>query len=49
MNFINNNIHDARYAIDATKLEDELRKAHEDFDSGIVLTVDWYLSKHGIN
>jgi len=39
--------HDRRYAIDATKLETELGwKADEDFDSGIVLTVDWYLGKH---
>jgi len=36
--------HDARYAIDATKLEDELGwKAQEDFDSGIAKTVQWYL------
>jgi len=36
--------HDARYAIDATKLENELGwKAREDFDSGIEKTVQWYL------
>lgn len=36
--------HDARYAIDATKLEQELGwKAQEDFDSGIEKTVRWYL------
>jgi len=36
--------HDARYAIDATKLETELGwKAREDFDSGIEKTVRWYL------
>ncbi|TCR82344.1 dTDP-glucose 4,6-dehydratase [Rhizobium sp. BK376] len=36
--------HDARYAIDATKLETELGwKAQENFDSGIELTVRWYL------
>jgi len=36
--------HDARYAIDATKLETELGwKAQEDFDSGIAKTVRWYL------
>jgi len=36
--------HDARYAIDATKLESELGwKAREDFDSGIRSTVRWYL------
>lgn len=37
--------HDRRYAIDATKLEQELGwKAAETFDTGIVKTVDWYLS-----
>jgi dTDP-glucose 4,6-dehydratase len=37
--------HDARYAIDATKLENELGwQAQEDFDSGIVKTVEWYLA-----
>ncbi len=36
--------HDARYAIDATKLEKELGwKAQENFDSGIERTVRWYL------
>lgn len=36
--------HDARYAIDATKLETELGwRALEDFDSGIEKTVRWYL------
>lgn len=36
--------HDARYAIDATRLETELGwKARENFDSGIVQTVRWYL------
>lgn len=36
--------HDARYAIDATKLETELGwSAHEDFESGIEKTVAWYL------
>ena len=36
--------HDARYAIDATKLEQELGwRAQEDFDSGIEKTVAWYL------
>jgi len=39
--------HDRRYAIDATKLENELGwKADEDFDSGIVKTVEWYLKKY---
>ena len=36
--------HDARYAIDATKLETELGwRAQEDFDSGIEKTIQWYL------
>ncbi|MGO6878731.1 dTDP-glucose 4,6-dehydratase [Rhizobium ruizarguesonis] len=36
--------HDARYAIDATKLETELDwRALENFDSGIRKTVEWYL------
>lgn len=36
--------HDARYAIDATRLESELGwKAVENFDSGIEKTVLWYL------
>ncbi|WP_262694545.1 dTDP-glucose 4,6-dehydratase [Kordiimonas aquimaris] len=36
--------HDARYAIDATKLEDELGwKAEENFESGIRKTIEWYL------
>jgi dTDP-glucose 4,6-dehydratase len=36
--------HDARYAIDATRLETELGwRAQEDFDSGIEKTVQWYL------
>ncbi len=39
--------HDRRYAIDATKLENELGwKADENFDSGIVKTVKWYLDKY---
>lgn len=39
--------HDRRYAIDATKLENELGwKADETFDTGIVKTVDWYLKKY---
>jgi dTDP-glucose 4,6-dehydratase len=37
--------HDKRYAIDATKLETELGwKAEENFDSGILKTVEWYLN-----
>ncbi|NKK74576.1 dTDP-glucose 4,6-dehydratase [Rhizobium leguminosarum bv. viciae] len=36
--------HDARYAIDATKIETELDwRALENFDSGIRKTVEWYL------
>ena len=36
--------HDARYAIDATKLETELGwRAEETFDTGIEKTVRWYL------
>jgi dTDP-glucose 4,6-dehydratase len=36
--------HDARYAIDATKLENELGwRARENFDTGIEKTVKWYL------
>jgi dTDP-glucose 4,6-dehydratase len=41
--------HDRRYAIDATKLENELGwKADENFDSGIVKTIEWYLMKYNI-
>ena len=36
--------HDARYAIDASKLENELGwKALENFDTGIRKTIQWYL------
>jgi len=39
--------HDRRYAIDATKLQNELDwKADENFDSGIVKTIKWYLNKY---
>lgn len=39
--------HDKRYAIDATKLENELGwKADENFDTGIVKTINWYLNKY---
>jgi len=42
--------HDRRYAIDATKLENELGwKADENFDTGIVKTIEWYLNKYGVN
>ena len=38
--------HDRRYAIDATKLENELGwRADENFDSGIVKTIEWYLQR----
>ncbi|WP_345985193.1 dTDP-glucose 4,6-dehydratase [Sulfurimonas sp. HSL-1656] len=38
--------HDRRYAIDATKIETELGwKADENFESGIVKTVEWYLRR----
>jgi len=41
--------HDRRYAIDATKLENNLKwKADENFDSGIVKTIEWYLNKYGV-
>ena len=41
--------HDRRYAIDASKLENELGwKADENFDSGILLTIEWYLGKYSI-
>ncbi len=39
--------HDRRYAIDATKIETELGwKADENFDTGIVKTIEWYLEKN---
>lgn len=39
--------HDRRYAIDASKIENELGwKADETFDSGIVKTVEWYIKKY---
>lgn len=39
--------HDRRYAIDATKIETELGwKAQENFESGILKTVDWYLNRY---
>ncbi len=42
--------HDRRYAIDATKLENELGwKADENFDSGIIRTINWYLKRYDVN
>jgi dTDP-glucose 4,6-dehydratase len=39
--------HDRRYAIDATKIETQLGwKADENFETGIVKTVAWYLKKY---
>ena len=39
--------HDFRYAIDASKIENELGwKADENFESGIKKTVNWYLDKY---
>jgi len=41
--------HDRRYAIDASRIENELGwKADENFDSGIVKTIEWYLKKYGM-
>ena len=38
--------HDQRYAIDATKIEQELQwKADEHFESGIIKTIQWYLDE----
>ena len=38
--------HDLRYAINATKIESELSwKADENFETGILKTVEWYLEK----
>ena len=37
--------HDFRYAIDATKIEQNLGwKAEETFETGIVKTIEWYLA-----
>jgi dTDP-glucose 4,6-dehydratase len=39
--------HDFRYAIDATKIEKELGwKADENFETGLLKTVKWYLEKY---
>ncbi len=38
--------HDKRYAIDATKITKELGwKPDENFETGILKTVEWYLNK----
>ena len=38
--------HDRRYAIDATKIENDLGwRAEENFETGILKTVDWYLTR----
>tara|TARA_R110000787_G_scaffold109035_1_gene217494 strand:+ start:654 stop:1667 length:1014 start_codon:yes stop_codon:yes gene_type:complete len=40
--------HDFRYAIDADKIESELGwKAEENFESGILKTIEWYLDNRG--
>ena len=40
--------HDLRYAINPTKIVTELGwQPDENFESGIVKTVDWYLKKLG--
>lgn len=42
--------HDKRYAIDASKIENELRwKADESFESGILKTIEWYLEEYNEN
>ncbi|UCN00580.1 dTDP-glucose 4,6-dehydratase [Sulfurimonas sp. SWIR-19] len=42
--------HDRRYAIDATKIENELGwKADENFNSGIIRTINWYLKRYDDN
>ncbi|WP_196887013.1 dTDP-glucose 4,6-dehydratase [Aureivirga sp. CE67] len=39
--------HDFRYAIDASKIENELGwKADENFETGIVKTIEWYIEKY---
>lgn len=39
--------HDFRYAIDASKIENELGwKANENFETGIIKTIEWYLKKY---
>ena len=39
--------HDYRYAIDASKIENNLQwKAKENFETGIKKTIDWYINKY---
>jgi len=39
--------HDKRYAIDASKIENELGwRAEETFETGIIKTIEWYLKKN---
>jgi len=39
--------HDRRYAIDASKIEQRLGwKANENFETGILKTIEWYLEKY---
>ncbi len=39
--------HDFRYAIDATKIENDLGwEANENFESGIIKTIGWYIKKY---
>ncbi|RDX35478.1 dTDP-glucose 4,6-dehydratase [Arcobacter sp. HD9-500m-PIT-SAG03] len=39
--------HDKRYAVDTTKLENELKwKTDENFESGIVKTIEWYINNY---
>ena len=39
--------HDFRYAIDATKIEGDLGwNAKENFESGILKTIEWYAAKY---
>ena len=39
--------HDFRYAIDASKIESDLNwHADENFETGIVKTIEWYIKKY---
>jgi dTDP-glucose 4,6-dehydratase len=39
--------HDFRYAIDASKIESDLGwEANENFETGIIKTIEWYLTKY---